>query len=165
MKQFVRENRLAQVTAAADRLHAVLSPPAGQPRPTGEQIRDAVREAFANRGPDEVDRLRDLYRERWLKGAKGGEPRDLDKEIFAKLGDNLWLRKQCEAVLHPPARKSERRNELKSDPGAILQHTDAKRVGDGRLPRPTSCWSWQSLVPSPGGVPPGTGCGGSAAAC
>ena len=33
------------------------------------------------------------------------------------------------------------------------------------IPTPNiSCWSWQSLIPSPGGVHPGTGCGGSAAA-
>ena len=91
VKQFVRENRLAKVTAAADRLHGVLSPPADQPPPAKEQIRDAVREACASRSQDEVNQLRDLYRERWLKGAKEGEPQDLDREIYAKLGDNLQL--------------------------------------------------------------------------
>ena len=105
VKQFVRENRLASVTAAADRLHGVLSPRAGQTPPTGEQIRDAVREACANCSPNEVEELQALYRERWLKGAKGKEPRDLDGEISAKLGDNLELRKQCEALLHSPRGK------------------------------------------------------------
>ena len=100
MKQFVRENRLAKVTAAADRLHGVLYPMAGPA--TGEQIRDAVREISASRSQDEVNQLRDLYRERWLKGAKEGEPQDLDTEIYAKLGDNLQLHDQCEASLHHP---------------------------------------------------------------
>ena len=102
VKQFVRENRLAKVTAAADRLHGVISPPADQPPPANEQIRDAVREACASRSQDEVNQLRDLYRERWLKGAKAGEPQDLDTEIYAKLGDNLQLHDQCEAFLHHP---------------------------------------------------------------
>jgi len=102
VKQFVRENRLAKVTAAADKLHGVLCPMADQPLPTKEQIRDAVREACASRSQDEVNQLRDLYRERWLKGAKKGEPQGLDKEIDAKLGSNLRLRKQCEAFLHHP---------------------------------------------------------------
>ena len=109
VKQFVRENRLAKVTAAADRLHSVLSPPADQPPPAKEQIRDAVREACASRSQDEVNQLRDLYRERWLKGAKAGEPQDLDKEIYAKLGSNLRLRKQCEAYLHHPRVKPNER--------------------------------------------------------
>ncbi|MGZ6054568.1 MAG: hypothetical protein ACXWOV_03195, partial [Isosphaeraceae bacterium] len=86
VKQFVRENRLAKVTAAAD-----------QPPPAKEHIRDAVREACASRSQDEVNQLRDLYRERWLKGAMAGEPQDLDTEIYAKLGDNLQLHDQCEA--------------------------------------------------------------------
>jgi len=102
VKQFVRENRLAKVTAAADRLHGVISPPADQPPPANEQIRDAVRESCASRSQDEVNQLRDLYRERWLKGAKAGEPQDLDTEIYAKLGDNLQLHDQCEAFLHHP---------------------------------------------------------------
>ena len=109
VKQFVRENRLAKVTAAADRLHSVLSPPADQPPPAKEQIRDAVREACASRSQDEVNQLRDLYRERWLKGARKGEPQDLDKEIDAKLGSNLRLRKQCEAFLHHPRVKPNER--------------------------------------------------------
>ena len=109
VKQFVRENRLAKVTAAADRLHGVLSPPADQPPPAKEQIRDAVREACASRSQDEVNQLRDLYREHWLKGAKAGEPQDLDKEIDAKLGSNLRLRKQCEGFLHHPRVKPNER--------------------------------------------------------
>ena len=77
--------------AAADR---------SQPPSTKEQIRDAVREACASRSHDEVNQLRDLCRERWLKGAKKGEPQDLDKEIDAKLGNNLRFRKECRAFLH-----------------------------------------------------------------
>ena len=109
VKQFVRENRLAKVTATADRLRGVLCPMAGQPPPAKEQIRDAVREACASPSQDEVNQLRDLYRDRWLKGAKDGEPQDLDTEIDAKLGDNLQLRKQCEAFLHHPRVKPNER--------------------------------------------------------
>ncbi|MGZ3481624.1 MAG: hypothetical protein ACXU81_14820, partial [Myxococcaceae bacterium] len=101
VKQFVRENRLAKVTADVDRLHRVLCPMAGQPAPPGEQIRDAVREASANRSQDEVNQLRALYRERWLKGARGGEPRDLDGEIDARLGNDRELHDQCEGFLNP----------------------------------------------------------------
>ena len=101
VKQFVRENRLAKVTADADRLHGVLYPMAGPA--TGEQIRDVVRDISASRSQEEVNQLRNLYRERWLKGAKEGEPQDLDTEIYAKLAGNIQLHDQCEASLHPAA--------------------------------------------------------------
>ena len=99
VKQFVREYRLAPVTAAADRLHAVLCPPTGHPTP--EQARDAAREAFANHSPDEMNQLRTLYRERWLRGSNGGEPQDLDGAIYAALGGDLAIHDQCEAILNP----------------------------------------------------------------
>ena len=108
VKQFVREYRLAKVTAAADRLHGVLCPMADQMPPAKEQIRDAVREACASRSQDEVNQLRDLYRERWLKGAKEGAPQDLDREIYAKLGNNIQLHEQCEASLNPAAAETHR---------------------------------------------------------
>jgi len=44
-------------------------------------------------GEDEVDELRLHYRRRWSK--------DLDDEVYGKLGNNCRLRKECEAFLHP----------------------------------------------------------------